>query len=97
MNTLEIVRNYMDNEAITIDKFGEVRLEETGQTLGVALVGEEAVMRHLETLHNDSESEDDFDVDVRDLYDAPQEFCPWGELRFLGENTDGTPVWYQGY
>jgi hypothetical protein len=85
---LELVREYMDNEKITIDEVtGEVELRETGQRYGYVFIGESAVRDHLETLARDYSNEWT-GVEDAVLYHSPYEANEG--LRYLGDE-----VWYQ--
>ena len=94
MKTLEMVRRYMGNEKITIDSLDEVRLEETGQTLGAILTGESAVREHLRILTMDNGGEW-HGVETASLHHGAEQLREG--LRYLGENCDGNDVWYQAF
>lgn len=94
MTTLELIRDYMTNSQVTINELGEVRLEETGQTLGITLEGEESVINHLRMLAMDNDPYAEFSVDTAELYSNP-EYAREG-LKYLGESDNGD-VWYQRY
>jgi len=94
METIEMLRGYMGNDKITVDSLDQVRLEETGQTFGVLLTGEGAVVEHLRTLAMDNGNEW-HGIDTPDLYNDPQTLRDG--LRYLGENNKIEGVWYQAY
>lgn len=92
--TLELIRGYMNNQSVTLNDNDQVRMEETGQTFGAILTGAEMVKEHLRTLTLDAGNEW-HGVDEAELYSEPQTLRDG--LVYLGENTNGDEVWYQGY
>lgn len=89
INTLEIVRDYMGNQNVTLNEMNQVRLEETSQALGQIFESEEEVVEHLRTLCLDNENEWN-GIETAALYNDPQELN--GDLRYLGND-----VWYQRF
>lgn len=94
MTATDMIRDYMNNHEITVNELDQVRLESTGQTLGQILTSEEGVRHHLRTLTEDNGNAW-YGIETAGLYTDPISLNPG--LRYLGENSDGVPVWYQGY
>ena len=86
---LELIREYLNNKNLTLNDLAQVRLEETGQTLGQVLIGEDEVIEHLRTLTIDKGNEWS-GVDTGDLYSDDA-----GSV--LGVTYLGDDTWYQGY
>lgn len=89
INTLDIVRDYLNNQNVTLNTVNQVRLEETHQTLGQVFESEEEVTEHLRTLCLDNGNEWN-GVESASLYNEPQELNDG--LRYLGND-----LWFQVY
>lgn len=88
-STLDIMRDYLNNQNVTLNAVNQVCLEETHQTLGQVFESEEEVTEHLRTLCLDSGNEWN-GVESASLYNEPQELN--AGLRYIGND-----VWYQSY
>ena len=89
MATIELVREFLGNDKLTLNGINQVRMEETSQTLGQVFENEEEVTDHLRILAQDQGNEWE-GVDSPMLYHQPRELAEG--LSYLGED-----VWYQRY
>lgn len=86
---VELIREYLGNKSLTLNDMNQVRLEETGQTYGQVLIGEDEVIEHLRTLTLDKGNEWN-GVDNGDLYSDDAKSA-------LGVTYLGDDTWYQSY
>lgn len=86
-----LIQSWMSNPNVSLTDLNEVRLEETKQSLGLLIDGEDAVIQHLETLALER-GNNTYVVEIKNLYDNTELVRLCEGLKYLGEE-----VWYQSY